>query len=50
MRYFFPDEIDEFAEDSGFKVERSEEFLTGNVPSENTWGVCYLLRKNAEIS
>jgi SAM-dependent methyltransferase len=50
MRYFFPAEIDEFAEDSGFKVERSEEFLTGNVPSENTWGVCYLLRKNAEIS
>ena len=45
MRYFSPIEIAKFADDSGFEVERSEEFMTGRAPSENTWGVCYLLRK-----
>jgi SAM-dependent methyltransferase len=45
MRYFFPDEIAQFAALSGFKVERSEEFLTGRSPSRETWGVAYLLRK-----
>jgi hypothetical protein len=47
MRYFFPVEIDEFAKQSGFEIERSEEFVTGYVPSESTWGVCYLLRKQS---
>jgi len=45
MRYFVPAEIDEFAKHSGFEIEYNEEFVTGNLPSENTWGVCYLLRK-----
>jgi hypothetical protein len=45
MRYFFPGEIESLARDYQFKIERSEEFLTGQAPSENTWGVCYLLRK-----
>jgi SAM-dependent methyltransferase len=45
MRYFSPSEIAEFADDSGFEVDRSEGFLTGRAPSENTWGVCYVLRK-----
>jgi SAM-dependent methyltransferase len=47
MRYFFPSEIDLLASQIGFAVERSEEFLTGEMPSENTWGVAYLLRKRA---
>jgi SAM-dependent methyltransferase len=45
MRYLFPTEIDLLARQTGFKVERSEEFLTGAKPSVNTWGVAYLLRK-----
>jgi hypothetical protein len=45
MRYLFPMEIDLIARQSGFSVERSEEFMTGNPVSENTWGVTYLLRK-----
>jgi SAM-dependent methyltransferase len=45
MRYLFPTEIDMLARQSGFDVERSEEFLTGAKPSESTWGVFYLLRK-----
>ena len=45
MRYLFPTEIDLLAGQSGFKVERSEEFVTGKPTSESTWGVAYLLRK-----
>lgn len=45
MRYFFPNEIESLARKHRFDIERSEEFLTGQAPSENTWGVCYLLRK-----
>ena len=47
MRYLFPVEIDLLASQTGFEVERSEEFLTGQVPSESTWGVMYILRKRA---
>jgi len=46
MRYFFPTEINLLAHQTGFTVERSEEFLTGRMPSEATWGVAYLLRKS----
>ncbi|PZR72031.1 MAG: SAM-dependent methyltransferase [Chthoniobacterales bacterium] len=45
MRYFFPEEITSFARKTGFNVERSEEFLTAQPPSDRTWGVAYLLRK-----
>jgi SAM-dependent methyltransferase len=47
MRYFSPVEIQLFAVQSGFEVEKSEEFLTMRPPSEQTWGVMYLLRKGA---
>ena len=45
MRYLFPAEIDLLASQTGFDVECSEEFLTGQTSSESTWGVAYLLRK-----
>jgi SAM-dependent methyltransferase len=45
MRYFFPVEIDLLAGQAGFDVERTEEFFTGRMPSDGTWGVLYLLRK-----
>lgn len=45
MRYFFPVEIELIADQAGFAIERSEEFLSGREPSESTWGVAYLLRK-----
>lgn len=45
MRYLFPVEIALLGDRTGFIVERSEEFPTGNTPSESTWGVAYLLRK-----
>jgi SAM-dependent methyltransferase len=45
VRYFFPTEIEALANQTGFSVELSEEFLTGAIPSDKTWGVAYLLRK-----
>jgi SAM-dependent methyltransferase len=45
MRYLFPTEIDLLARQTGFAVERSEEFLTKARPSESTWGVAYLLSR-----
>jgi SAM-dependent methyltransferase len=47
MRYLFPVDIDLLALHAGFEVERAEEFVTGDAPSERTWGVAYLLRKTA---
>ena len=45
MRHFSRPEIELLAQKTGFTVLQSEEFLTGNAPSENTWGVCFILQK-----
>lgn len=45
IRHFSLPELDLFAQMSGFERVASEEFLTGNTPSEKTWGVCIVLRK-----
>jgi SAM-dependent methyltransferase len=47
MRYLFPSEIEFLANQTDFRVENSEEFLTGTAPSESSWGVAYLLRKHS---
>ncbi len=47
MRYLFPTEIDLLATQTGFIVESSEEFMTGSAPSDKTWGVFYVLRKQS---
>lgn len=46
MRHFSEPEISLLAECTGFKVIHSEEFLTGNIPSPQTWGVCFILQRN----
>jgi SAM-dependent methyltransferase len=48
MRHFSTGEIELIATISGFELIKSEEFLTGNAPSEFTWGVTFVLRKTAE--
>jgi len=48
MRHFSIPEIDLLATITGFELLKAEEFLTGNEPSENTWGVCFILKKKAE--
>jgi SAM-dependent methyltransferase len=45
MRYFTTPEIMLFLNQYGFELLHSEEWLTGNMPSINTWGVCYIGRK-----
>lgn len=45
MRHFSLPEIDWLAEAHGFERIGAEEFLSGRDPSEDTWGVCVILRK-----
>lgn len=45
MRHFSLPEIDLLAELSGFTRIGTEEFLTGNSPGEDTWGVCVTLKR-----
>ena len=45
MRHFSLPEIDLLSAMAGFKRLVAEEFLTGQSPSEATWGVCVVLQK-----
>lgn len=45
MRHFSLPEVDIVAGVHGFERITAEEFLTGNVPSESTWGVCVVLKR-----
>lgn len=45
MRHFSLLELDLFAEQSGFERLSAEAYLTGEAPSEDTWGVCFVLKK-----
>lgn len=45
MRHFSIPEIALLAEHTGFELIHTEEFLSSQTPSENTWGVCFILRK-----
>ena len=46
MRHFSIPEIRLLATFTGFELLKSEEFLTGNEPSENSWGVNFILKKH----
>ena len=45
MRYFFLPEMELFASKTGFEILSAEEWLTGESPSDNTWGTCIILQK-----
>jgi SAM-dependent methyltransferase len=45
MRHFSLPELNFLAQMSGFEVVEAEEFLTGNRPSEESWGVCLVLKR-----
>lgn len=45
MRHFSIPEIELLAALTNFKLIQTEEFETGSTPSENTWGVCFVLQK-----
>lgn len=45
MRHFSLPELNFLAAGTGFRRLAAEEFLTGSVPGENTWGVCLVMEK-----
>ncbi|RQO71506.1 SAM-dependent methyltransferase [Pedobacter sp. KBW01] len=45
MRHFSQPELELLAYATGFEIIHTEEFLSKASPSQNTWGVCYILRK-----
>lgn len=45
MRYLSLPEIKLLADLNSFEIVKAEEFLSEKEPSENTWGVCFILRK-----
>lgn len=45
MRHFSIPELDLFAQISGFERILCEEFLSGNVPNDETWGMCVAFKK-----
>ncbi len=42
MRYFSYEDIEKFAFQNDMKIIKSEEWLTHNTPTADTWGVCYV--------
>lgn len=49
MRHFSIPEIGLLAENAGFKICQTEEFLTSKPVSQDSWGVCFVLQKIAGI-
>ncbi len=45
MRHFSISDVETLANMTGFQLVKAEEFLTGAPPSDQTWGVCYILKK-----
>jgi SAM-dependent methyltransferase len=45
MRHFSWPEIELLALQTGFSLFHAEEFGSGNEPGQDTWGVCFLLKK-----
>jgi SAM-dependent methyltransferase len=45
MRHFSLPEMEMLAKMNGFEILKSEEFLTGKLPGEDTWGICVVLKK-----
>ncbi len=47
MRYYFQPEIGLLASLTGLEVVHAEQWMTGKQPSEQTWGVAFVLKKIA---
>ncbi len=46
MRYYFAPELELLAEMHGLRIVHSEEWMTSATPSEKTWGVTFVAKKN----
>jgi len=47
MRHYSIPELELLASFTGFKLLLAEEFLTGNLPSQHTWGITLIFQKSA---
>ncbi len=45
MRHFSLPELHYFAQKNGFLIERSEEWITGDLPSQETWSISLVMKK-----
>jgi SAM-dependent methyltransferase len=45
MRYFFKPELELFLGKHGLGIVMSQEWMTGNTPGTDTWGVCFVSKK-----
>jgi SAM-dependent methyltransferase len=48
MRHFSVSELEMIAQDNGLSLKKCEEFLTGNILSDSTWGACFVFQKDAK--
>jgi SAM-dependent methyltransferase len=48
MRYFFQPELQVLAQTDGLTLIQAEEWMSGAPPSDSTWGVVYVMRKNED--
>lgn len=46
MRHYSIPELKYIAEKNNFTIIKTEEFMTGNAPSDKTWGITIIMRKN----
>jgi SAM-dependent methyltransferase len=49
MRHFSILELELLSKMTGFEILNTEEFLTGEIPSENTWAISVVLKKIQEL-
>ena len=49
MRYLFSHEIENFAEKTDLSIIETKEWMTGNAPSNDSFSVYYVLKKNPPI-
>lgn len=49
MRHFSIPEMELLARLSGLEFIKAEEFLTAKLPTEATWGVCFILKKPSNL-
>jgi len=46
MRYYFAPELELIANQQQLQITHQEAWLTGEPPSDSTWGVCFIARKS----
>lgn len=45
MRFYFTPELKYYLEQSGFQLLHSEQWMTGSIPSTDTWGVTFVAKR-----